>query len=91
MRIQKKVWPEFYQLILDGKKNFELRLANFTCRPGDILVLQEWDPEADEPTGRLLEKEVTYVLRTKKWKFWSQEDLDEFGLQIISFKDVEAD
>lgn len=42
--VDKKVWPEFFQLILDGKKKFELRLADFECRPGDVLRLCEWDP-----------------------------------------------
>ena len=45
MRIEKKVWPKFFQKILDGDKTFELRLADFECKPGDILVLKEWDPE----------------------------------------------
>ena len=28
MRIEKKAWPEFFQKMIDGEKNFELRLAD---------------------------------------------------------------
>src|SRR3989339_1682608 len=72
MKIEKKVWPEFFQKIIEGKKNFELRLADFKCNPKDILILKEYDPNTKEYTGRIIEKEVTYVLKTKEVKFWSE-------------------
>jgi ribosomal protein S17 len=86
MRIEKKVWPEYFQKILDGNKTFELRLADFECKPGDILVLKEWDPKTKKYTGRVLEKKVTYVIKTKDIKFWSEEDVEKYGFQIIAFK-----
>ena len=86
MKIEKKVWPEYFQKILNGEKKFELRLADFECKPGDILALKEWDPKTKEYTGRVLEKEVTYVLKTKDVKFWSKEYMNKHGFQIISFK-----
>ena len=86
MRIEKKIWPEFFHEIMVGNKTFELRLAVFECNPGDILALREWDPDIKEYTGRVLEKEVTSVLRTKEVNFWSEEDIEKFGFQIISFK-----
>ena len=64
-KIHKKVWPKYFQKILDGKKTYELRLADWECKEGDILVLQEWDPETKEYTGRKVEKEVTYLGKTK--------------------------
>jgi len=86
MRIKKKIWPEFFQRILDGDKTFELRLADFECKPGDILVLEEWNPETKEYTGRVLEKKVTYVTKTKNIKFWPEKDIEKYGYQIIAFK-----
>lgn len=85
-RIEKKCWPEFFRAIADGGKTFELRLADFECGPGDTLVLREWDPQTRQYTGRELEKTVTYVLRTKDAKFWPEEDVERYGLQIISLK-----
>lgn len=86
-RIEKKVWPKYFQKILDGTKKYELRLADFDCGEGDVLVLKEWDPETQQYTDREIEKTVTYVLKTKDIKFWSQEEVDKYGFQIISLKD----
>lgn len=87
MKIEKKVWHEYFSEILKGRKNFELRLADFKCRPGDILILREWNPKTKKYTGRKLERKVTYVLKTKDVKFWPKEDTEKYGFQIISFKD----
>lgn len=86
MKIEKKIRPEFFEKILSGEKNFELRLADWECNPGDILILREWDAEKKDYTGRVLEKEVTYVLKTKDVKFFTPEEIEKYGWQIISFK-----
>lgn len=86
MRIEKKIWPEFFDKISSGEKKFELRLADWECVPGDILVLREWDPEKKDYSGRVLEKEVSYVLKTKDVKFFTPEEIEKYGWQIISFK-----
>ncbi|MBU2592528.1 DUF3850 domain-containing protein [Patescibacteria group bacterium] len=85
-RIEKKVWPEYFQAILDGKKTFELHLADFECKPGDVLVLKEWNPGSKEYTGRQIEKEVTYAIKTKDCHFWPKEEVEKYGYQVISFK-----
>lgn len=87
MKIEKKILPEYFQAILDGKKNFELRMADWECNEGDIIVLKEWNSEIGEYTGRELEKEITYVLRFKVDElFWSKEEIEEHGLMILSLK-----
>lgn len=84
-KIEKKVWPQYFDAILSGKKTFELRLADFQCNEGDVLILKEWDPKTKEYTGRELEKEVTYVIQTKDTKLWPQEEIDKYGFQVIGF------
>jgi len=86
MKIQKKVWPEYFQAILDGRKNYELRLVDFECKPGDTLVLKEWNPDTKEYTGRIIEKEVTFVVKTKDCKFWTEEEIEKYGYQVIGLK-----
>ena len=85
-RIEKKTWPVLFEKVLNGEKNFDLRIAEFECEVGDILVLREWDPDTKDYTGRQLEKTVTFVMKTKDLKFWSQEDIDELGFLVMSFK-----
>lgn len=86
MRIEKKVWPEYFQKILDGDKNYEVRLADFECRSGDILYLKEWDPFTRTYTGRTIEKTVTFVVKTKDLNFLSKEDIEKYGYQVLGLK-----
>jgi len=86
MRHEKKIWPDYFQKILDGKKTFELRLADWECHEGDTLVLREWDPATKQYTGRTMEKEVTCVLKTKDVDLFPKEDVEKYGYQIISIK-----
>jgi ASC-1-like (ASCH) protein len=89
MEIKKKIWPEYFEKIKSGDKSFELRLADWDCNVGDILVLQEWNPKNKQYTGRELTKTVSYVLKTKeieKLTMWPKEEIDRYGFQIISLK-----
>lgn len=86
MKHEKKIQPEYFQKILEGKKTYELRLADWECNPGDTLLLREWNPATKDYTGRTLEKIVTYVGKTKDLNFWSEEEVKKYGYQIISFK-----
>jgi len=85
-RIEKKTIPEYFEEILKGKKTFDSRLADWECKDGDILVLREWNPEEKKYTGRVLEKKVTFVLKTKDIKFFSEEEIEKYGFQVIGFK-----
>lgn len=86
MKIEKKILKLYFDKIISGDKTFEFRLADFECKPGDSLVLREWNPKEGGYTGRIIEKKITYVLKTKDIDFWSQEAVEKYGYQIISFK-----
>lgn len=64
-KIVKKILPEYFDLIYEGKKKIELRLADFNVEEGGILVLEEWDSLGSDrkPTGRVLEKKITHLLK----------------------------
>ena len=86
-RIRKKVWPEYFEAIFNGKKNYELRLNNFEINEGDILFLEEWDPQTKSYTGRSIEKKVSYVGKFEIDKlFWSEKEIKDKGIQIISLE-----
>lgn len=86
MKIEKKILKQYFDKILSGDKTYEVRLADFDCRPGDTLVLREWDSEKKIYTGREIEKKVTYVLKTKEIDFWPTGDVEKYGYQVIAFK-----
>ncbi|MCL4382863.1 DUF3850 domain-containing protein [Patescibacteria group bacterium] len=86
-RIEKKAIPELFEKVLSGAKTFDVRLNRFICKPGDILILREWDPRKKEYTGRQIEKTVSYVLKTKDIeKFWDKKEIEKYGFQVICFK-----
>ena len=55
MKIEKKIQKWSFDKILSGEKTFELRLADWNCNAGDILVLREIDDQRNY-TGRIVEK-----------------------------------
>ena len=55
MKIEKKIQKWSFDKILSGEKTFELRLADWTCKAGDVLVLREIDDQRNY-TGRIVEK-----------------------------------
>ncbi len=83
--IKKKAWPKYFDAILSGKKKYDLRINDFEIKEGDTLILEEWDPETKEYTGRKTEKKVTYV---GKFKFddsiLPEKEMREKGIQIMS-------
>ena len=50
----------FFEDVRLGRKSFELRKNDRDYQIGDILELREMDN--GEPTGRAIEKEITYIL-----------------------------
>jgi hypothetical protein len=89
-KVIKKVLPDYFQDIVDGKKKYELRLNDFDVQVGDILTLEEWtsvDPLTRKATGRKIEKKITYLCKFKLQDlWWSKEDVNKKGIQIISFE-----
>ena len=86
--IKKKTWPELFEAVLSGKKNFDLRLNDFDVNEGDTLILEEYDPKTQEYTGRKIEKKVTFVSKFKLDELfnWPEKEVKEKGIQVISLK-----
>lgn len=38
--ISKKIWPEYFNAVVLGKKKYELRLNDFEVKEGDLLILE---------------------------------------------------
>lgn len=57
-----KSWPEFYDALLAGTKNFELRNDDRGFEVGDELCLREWNPRTKQYSGRKTVRLVSYIL-----------------------------
>ena len=55
-----KILPEYFEAIVKGEKNFEVRFNDRNFAMGDILLLREHD--GNSYTGRQITTEVTYLL-----------------------------
>ncbi len=85
--IRKKTDVKYFKKVLSGEKKVELRIADFECKPGDVLVLEEWDPETKKYSGRKIRKKVTYIMKTKDAPFWNKEEIDKYGYLIMQLDD----
>jgi ASC-1-like (ASCH) protein len=87
MKIKKKVKSKYFKEVTQGKKRFEVRLADFKCKPGDTLVLLEQEDNSERLTGRKLNCEVLHKFNTKDIsKFYSKKDIDKYGLDLLSIR-----
>jgi ASC-1-like (ASCH) protein len=88
MKIHKKIYPVYFKEVKSGNKTFEYRLADWEAKEGDVLVLEEWDPETKNYTGDTLTKTIGYVLNLKDIPdFHTKEEVEKYGNMIISLKE----
>jgi hypothetical protein len=73
-----KTWPEFFDPVFQGKKNFELRFDDRRFEVGDELHLREYVPATNQYTGREARKTISYILRSSRRL--------ERGYVIMSFR-----
>lgn len=63
-----KIWPDFFQAVLNGKMKFQLRRNDRDYQVGDQLLLKEWNPEPTQScvkqgyTGREVLVRVDYIM-----------------------------
>lgn len=87
MKIEKKVQQEYFEAILEGRKQFEVRLADFKYKPGDTLVLLEQKQGTKELTGRKIECEILFTINTKlSEKWWPKKKIAKHGLAVLSLR-----
>lgn len=56
-----KIWPRFFDAVKDGSKTWEIRKNDRGFQEGDVLVLKEWNQEANEYTGNRILVQVRAV------------------------------
>ena len=84
--IKKGTDADYFEAVASGQKSFEVRLADWQCQPGDSLLLVEKTQPANKPTGRSLQRRVSYVIKTKDFNFFTPAEIAEHGYQIIALQ-----
>ncbi len=87
MRRIKKVQSKYFKAVKEGRKPFEVRLADFACKEGDVLILKEQKDGTDELTGREEALEVLFKFNTKEMeKFHTKEEIKKYGFVILGIR-----
>ena len=56
-----KIEPAFFEAVISGRKNFEIRQNDRNFRPGDTVTLCEYRQDKSEFTGRTTGAVIGYV------------------------------
>lgn len=80
MHWKQKVFPVFFNAIVNGRKTFEYRKFEGMIKVGDYVTWMEFFKDQDAPSGREVTTLVTFVYRSEKTM--------PSGYCIISFKIV---
>lgn len=62
-----KTWPEYFKRLWSRYKTFEVRLNDRNFKPGDRLILREYDPKSHSYSGRFITAEIGFVLYGGQW------------------------
>ena len=74
-----KIWPPFFEPLLDGRKRFEVRFNDRGFWVGDHILFREWEPESKAYTGHNLLMRVRYILAGGP--LYDQNELKQTGLE----------
>ena len=58
-----KIYPKYFEEVLNGNKQFEIRRNDRDFQVGDNIYLREWDNI--KYSGRTIYVEITYILDDK--------------------------
>jgi len=86
-KIVKKVQSKYFNAVKEGKKPFEIRLADFNCKEGDILVLKEQINDANKLNGREIDMEILFKFNTKDMEKWhTKEEIEKYGFIVLGIR-----
>lgn len=86
--IKKKCWSEWFDKFCSGERTFELRLADFDLKDGDTIIMEEYNPETKQYTGRQASFLCRKVERSAQnpLQFYKVEDVEKYGFWIIKME-----
>ncbi len=85
-----KSWPQYFASIKEGQRTHDLRRNDREFQVGDLMILAEFDPQAQKYTGETCEVEITSMTSTSQPCAVSSEALDP-AFCILSIRRVFKD
>jgi len=64
-----KTWPFYFRTVECGAKTFEIRKNDRGFKPGDTVILREWDNETGDYTGNEIKKTIGTVITGETFVF----------------------
>lgn len=58
-----KIASRYYEAVLRKDKKFEIRKDDRGYQVGDTVILEEWDEEKEQYSGRWQQVKISFVLR----------------------------
>lgn len=62
-----KIRPKYFIDVESGKKPFEIRKNDRNYEIGDYLILNEYDPDKQDYTGRSVRRLITYIMSDERY------------------------
>lgn len=75
-----KTWPEMFNAAMFSIKSFDLRVNDRDFKVGEYVALKEWDPVERLYSGRILSRQIQYILRGG---FGLPENMVILGLMMV--------
>ncbi|WP_278847834.1 DUF3850 domain-containing protein [Megamonas hypermegale] len=76
-----KIKPKYFNDVLVGKKNFEVRLNDRNYQEGDEVILKEFNDGIY--TGKSIRAVITYLLKHNDFPVGIPKDYVVFSIEII--------
>lgn len=76
-----KTWPSYFLDVTSGCKTFEVRKHDRPFKDGDTLLLQEYNPDKEEYTGKEWAGIIVYMMNNP--------DFVKKGFVILGIKEKE--
>ena len=75
-----KIYPEYFEEVVSGRKKFEIRLNDRDFQKGDLVILKEVSPGlASIQTGRKFKAKITYITA-----FQQKDNYVVFGIEEVT-------
>ena len=62
-----KIDTKYFGDVAKRRKTFEVRKNDRAYKAGDLLVINEYDREIEEYTGRYIDASITYILDDQEY------------------------